>query len=230
MSPCSRTCVWLSMRPGRQVACARSMTRAPAGASACAPTDLMRWFDHHGHVLAARPAVDQPAAAQTVADGWAPADKGDEDGGSESGDRRSMGGSLTPDASPAGHAWRHESPGRSQGAPGGAACADLVSRRSSPSWRHAAVALRVASTSTIIGPQAEKEIALLSPSRISVLPLVRTSRPATAQVGRADRLIEPRTRCPVAGLGVGLGWASGWGWGWSRPGLGEGSPRLPSSP
>src|SRR6266849_4500335 len=34
MSPWSITCVWLSMRPGRQVARPRSTTRAPAGAGA----------------------------------------------------------------------------------------------------------------------------------------------------------------------------------------------------
>src|SRR5437867_283273 len=42
MSPWSITCVWLSMRPGRQVARPRSTTRAPAGTARPAPTSLMR--------------------------------------------------------------------------------------------------------------------------------------------------------------------------------------------
>src|SRR5438093_4774615 len=42
MSPCSSTCVWLSMRPGRQVARPRSTTRAPGGAERPAPTSLIR--------------------------------------------------------------------------------------------------------------------------------------------------------------------------------------------
>src|SRR5262245_23176716 len=42
MSPCSRTCVWLSIRPGRQVKPDRSISCAPAAAARPAPTALMR--------------------------------------------------------------------------------------------------------------------------------------------------------------------------------------------